>query len=314
MTEKLNGLDLKNALEKARSCLEQHIEELNSLNVFPVPDGDTGINMFSTLKAATGAVAGSESTSVAVMSASAARGALLGARGNSGVILSQILQGIARGMEAKEHFSSSDFARALHSASEAAYKVVVNPVEGTILTVIREASGAASRAAEKGASFGQTIAAVVSQARNTVNKTPEMLPQLEEAGVVDAGAKGLFYFFQGMKESASHKLTRDQVAEVPSRASISVPAEGYGFDLQFMIEGDGLSLKEIRRRIESMGESVIVVGDEHLVRVHIHTPNTDSVLNYATGLGHLKDIVIEDMDMQVEKRQVRNKQGGGRHG
>jgi hypothetical protein len=305
MTEKLDGLDLKRALERAKLCLGQHIEELNLLNIFPVPDGDTGINMFSTLKAATEAVAGLESSSVATMSASAARGALLGARGNSGVILSQILRGIARTMEAREYFSSSDFATALHSASEMAYRVVVNPVEGTILTLIREASEAASRAAEKGASFRQTVAAVVSQARKTVDETPEMLPPLKEAGVVDAGAKGLFYFFQGMRDSASRKSTSSRATEVPSQPPINTSPRSYGFDLQFMIEGDGLPREDIRHKIEGMGESVLVVGDEHLIRVHIHTHNPADVLNYATSIGHLKDILIEDMDVQVRKRQKR---------
>ncbi len=203
--QELDGQDLKRALVTAKAQLERHIDEVNSLNVFPVPDGDTGTNMFMTMASAVKAIEETEDTSVAIVSASAAKGALMGARGNSGVILSQILRGMADSMKEKETLSSRDLAQALRAASEKAYKTVSEPVEGTILTAIRAASEAASAAASKGASFSRTVASVVSRVRTTVKKTPDMLPVLKEAGVVDAGAKGLYYFFKGMENAICRK-------------------------------------------------------------------------------------------------------------
>jgi hypothetical protein len=201
MERELDGQDFKRALIAAKLQLEQHMEEINSLNVFPVPDGDTGLNMFLTMEAAVEAVIDKEDTSVATIATSAGKGALMGARGNSGIILSQILRGMADGIGERKTLSASALAGALHSASEKAYKTVREPVEGTILTAIRAASEAASEAAGKGASFSRTVASIVSRVRTTVKKTPDMLPLLKETGVVDAGAKGLYYFFRGMENA-----------------------------------------------------------------------------------------------------------------
>ena len=299
----LDGQDLKRALEAAKAQLEQHIDEVNSLNVFPVPDGDTGINMFLTMESAVEAAEKAQDTSAAAIAASAARGALLGARGNSGVILSQILKGIARGIGQRKSFSSLDFANALYIASEEAYKVVANPVEGTILTVIKEASKAASETAERDTSFAHTMMSVVSRAKVTVKRTPEMLPVLKEAGVVDAGAKGLYYVFKGMKDSICRKLTAHRLAR---KSSAKVPASRekervYGFDVQFMIQGKNLPLEEIRDTVVASGECPIVVGDESLIRVHVHTLNADDVLSYARSKGTLRDVIVEDMDLQVQE-------------
>jgi DAK2 domain fusion protein YloV len=295
-----DGQTLVQALKSAEAILEKKIEEINDLNVFPVPDGDTGINMYLTVQSATAAVAGLTTSSAADISAKAARGALLGARGNSGVILSQILRGIAKGLEMKERFSAFDFAHALHLASETAYKAVTQPVEGTILTVIREASEAAIKRAERGANLKQTITAIVAQARDSVTRTPDLLPKLKEAGVVDAGGKGLMYFFLGMKDYISRGMTR--VEETSSRkAMVTAEQGGYGFDLQFLLEGENLAIDEIREKICTTGESVLVVGDAHLVRVHVHTPEPQAVLDYCATLGTLKDIIRENMDGQVEE-------------
>ena len=298
----LDGQDLKRMLESAKLCLEQHIDEVNELNVFPVPDGDTGINMFLTMESAVEAVDKSGSTSATVVADSAARGALFGARGNSGVILSQILRGIAKGIQERKSFSTLDFANALHIASDEAYKVIAEPVEGTILTAIREASEAASRAADRGVSFAHTITSVVSRTKKTVEKTPEMLPVLKEAGVVDAGAKGLYYVFQGMKDSICRKRPVRRLAKkLPSKvASTKQEERVYGFDVQFMIQGQNLPVEEIRNAVIAAGECPIVVGDENLLRVHVHTMAPDEILDYARGKGELIDIVVEDMDLQVQ--------------
>jgi len=306
-----DGQLLKEALKSAEVLLEKRIEEINSLNVFPVPDGDTGINMYLTLQSATEAVKDLSSTSAAEISSKAAMGALLGARGNSGVILSQILRGLAKGMEMKEKFSAFDFAQALHKASETAYKSLTEPVEGTILTVIREASEMALRTAKKGADLKQTLTAAAAQAKDTVTKTPELLPTLKEAGVVDAGGKGLFYVFQGMKRCISREITTVEENKTKVRKpGLAAASASYGFDLQFLVEGSNLPLDEMREKVNSMGESVLVVGDESLIRIHIHTQNPQAVMDYCAAKGCLKDIVNENMDNQVEAFKKRRNGSG----
>lgn len=297
-----DGHTLKKALKSAERILERQIDEINALNVFPVPDGDTGINMFLTMQAATAAIENVFTDSAAEISAKAARGALIGARGNSGVILSQILRGIAKGMEMKERFTSFDFAQALRCASDTAYKAIAQPVEGTILTVIREASEAAMKQVERGANLKQTMSAITTQARRTVKKTPELLPQLQEAGVVDAGGKGLLYVFQGMKNATAKEGAETKtVKHHTGKARVSRSTGKYGFDLQFLIEGSDLPLEEMREHINGMGEAVLVVGDENMVRVHIHTHKTQAVIDYCSTRGTLKDITVEDLDEQVKR-------------
>lgn len=294
-----DGRIFKQALKSAETQLEKRIDELNALNVFPVPDGDTGINMYLTVKAASSGAEDTAAVSIGEVSAKAARGALLGARGNSGVILSQILHGMAKTLEMKEYFTSIDFAKAMRNASDTAYRSITKPVEGTILTVMREAAEAAHKQAARGANLKQTIIAAVTEARNSVKKTPELLPQLKEAGVVDAGGKGLYYFFLGMKQFFSGKVTHFEIRRNVSEVKSVNTENKYGFDLQFLIEGKQLPLLEIRKHVEMMGESVLVVGDGQLIRVHIHTEDTQAVLDYCAGQGSLKDIVQEDMDKQA---------------
>lgn len=299
----ITGLELKEAYKHAAMYLEDNIDELNAMNIFPVPDGDTGINMFLTMKSAVAATEKAPDITVAAISSTAARGALLGARGNSGVILSQILKGIAKGLEGKDTFSFNDFTAALHIASEQAYHVVANPIEGTILTVIREVAEAASRASERHASFTRMIMSVASQAKKTVKRTPELLPVLKEAGVVDSGAKGLYYVFAGMNDAICRKRIYVKTSDVSSPAVFGEGKEIiYGFDLQFMIKGEKLPLEEIRDKVIASGDCPLVVGDDTLIRVHVHTLTPDDVLGYARSKGILTDIVIEDMDQQVRQR------------
>jgi DAK2 domain fusion protein YloV len=300
--KKYDGRILKQSLKSAEKILEKQIDELNALNIFPVPDGDTGINMFLTLQAATAALADIHSRSAAEISAKAARGALIGARGNSGVILSQILRGIAKGMEMKERFSAFDFAQAIQHASDTAYKGIAKPVEGTILTVIREASEAAMQQAKRGANLRQTIAAMASNAYETVRRTPDLLPVLKEAGVVDAGGKGLLYIFMGMNDVASGHVDQQVSTRKKSRQGKSIAIEeSYGFALQFLIEGDNLPIEEIKDKIGKIADLAQVVGDEHLLRVHVHTHDTQTILYYAAAKGTLKNINVESMDEQVKR-------------
>jgi DAK2 domain fusion protein YloV len=314
--EMFDGSALRKAFRTALARVESHVDELNRLNVFPVPDGDTGVNMMLTLRAANRAIADLASNSAAVVAATAARGALLGASGNSGVILSQILRGIARGLEMKDRFSPSHFAQALHAAAEHAYRAVTNPAEGTILTVSKDVARTALTMAERGAGFSEMMSAVVTQADRTVKKTPEMLPQLKEAGVEDAGARGLLYVLQGMKDAISSRVGRVRVGRSAKRAAPAAAKarhveRRYGFDVQFLLRGNHLPVAEIRHRIETMGESVLVVGDEEIVRVHIHTLEPEAVLNYARGVGDVSDVEVQDMDEQVAGL---GKCGSAKHG
>jgi len=304
-----DGQALKKALKSAETLLEKRIDEINSLNVFPVPDGDTGINMFLTLQAANEAIKDNQTTSASEIASKAAMGALMGARGNSGVIFSQIMRGMAKGLAATEKFTK-DFAGALHNASETAYKALSDPVEGTILTVIREASDKAVEVAETGADLKKIMAAVTTRAEDTVNRTPDLLPPLKEAGVVDAGGKGLFYFFLGMKNFIIRKLNPvEGIKTVRRKACLAAAKSEYGYDLQFLITGVALSAAEIRTKISTMGESVLVVGDEDLIRVHIHTRDSQAVMDYCATKGMLSDIINDNMDTQVETFKKR-KNGG----
>ncbi len=310
MEEKLyDGQTLKEALKSAEVLLESRVEELNSLNVFPVPDGDTGINMYLTLQSATEAVRDLSTPSAAEISSKAAMGALMGARGNSGVILSQIFRGLAKGMEMKERFSAFDFAEALRHASETAYKAITDPVEGTILTVIRETSEAAVRNTRQGSNLIQTMTIAASQAKKTVAKTPEMLAVLKDAGVVDAGGKGLFYILLGMKNYFANKVNQMGGNDIfESRVKLTDKTPVYGFDLQFLVGGDNLPVEQMRKKIDSMGESALVVGDRSLVRVHIHTKDPQAVMDYCAAKGVLKDIVKENLDDQVKAVQQKKRE------
>src|SRR2546427_8535252 len=193
-----DGQDLKKAMLVGAASLEEHRETINALNVFPVPDGDTGSNMYATIQAAFRDVINCEDTSAGVISARLAHGALLGARGNSGVILSQILRGLAHGLEKKQTFSALDLALALDEAQRLAYRAVIKPVEGTILTVARETAEAALTSAQRGDDLVALMQEIIIAARQSVARTPELLPILKQAGVVDSGGQGLCSILEGI--------------------------------------------------------------------------------------------------------------------
>jgi len=311
LTKTYDGQFLKASLQAAEVLLEEHKDELNALNVFPVPDGDTGTNMLLTIQGAVKKVAELPINSAARVAASAARAVLFSARGNSGVILSQILMGIAHGLRGKERFSPSDFAKALALGAKKAYSVVANPVEGTILTVAREAAEAAQRAAQRGADFASMMAEITIQARKAVERTPQLLSILREAGVVDAGGKGLYYILEAMQFCASEgmPIVSGQASD-PQANSINEAKESYGYEIQLLIHGQELPYEEAREKIAEMGESVLVVGDSELIKVHVHTPRPDRVLAYALDLGRVSGVTIEDLDAQVEAHRAGSSRRG----
>ncbi len=318
-----DGAGLLGAFRAAAAGLEASVDEVNALNVFPVPDGDTGSNMMATVRAALAeAELVGPTGSAERVAAAAAFGALMGARGNSGVITSQILRGLAEGLAGKKRFNALDLANALDQGTKAAYGAVAKPVEGTILTVAREASAAAVKSAERGQTLDAVMQSTVDAAQKAVAKTPSLLPILREAGVVDSGGQGLFRLFEG----AHAYLTGNADAVAPRlpgaaavAASVAAGAgraeehhgappgaglrdEGFGFETMFLAQADPgktLDVDAIRDYYESIGESVLVAGDPRAIKVHVHNERPDQVLAYALGLGTLSKITIENLDQQT---------------
>lgn len=302
-----DGQDYRKAMLAAAAWLEQHREQINKLNVFPVPDGDTGTNMAATMRSATKAIADVTDTNVSVVANKLSEGAIRGARGNSGVILSQILRGIASGLDKKATFTAQEFAAALQSAATNAYRAVIKPVEGTILTVIRESAEAAKVAAGKvNCDLTMLMQEVVTKARQTVAHTPELLPMLKQAGVVDAGGQGLATIFEGFL-----RYTRGETTNMPTRTSaidldldevhrgaVSVNGE-FGYEVVFLLLGEHLDMEGIRNKIMELGgDSTVVAGDETIIKVHTHTPTPGVILDYGVSLGSLEDINIENLQAQ----------------
>jgi len=305
-----SGQEFRDMFAAGSSWLEKSVPDINAINVFPVPDGDTGTNMFLTMRAVIEEADRVSDHSVSAVSKAMAQGALMGARGNSGVILSQFFRGLAKKLDAKESINGSDWAMALSEASRAAYKGLSQPVEGTMLTVIRDVSKAAEEAARaKPNDITFVTEASVEAAKDSVAKTPFLLPVLLEAGVVDAGGQGIYVLLEGTLrylegKAEELKYLRPQLvtADLPTSSEavqLAVePEEAYGYCTNFLLEGHKLNPDKIRKKLESKGQSIVVVGDEATVRVHIHTYDPGSVIRYATSLGTLHQLQIQNMDDQ----------------
>jgi DAK2 domain fusion protein YloV len=305
----LSGSELRSMLIAGTSWLEKIVVDINALNVYPVPDGDCGTNMLFTMRASLAEAARlTDNASISAVAEAIARGALMGARGNSGVILSQIWRGLFEGLKSRETVDIYDLAQALKEASVVAYQALSNPVEGTILTVMRDAASAAGKeASNTRASLVSVMKAVVDAAKASVINTPNLLQVLKDAGVVDAGGHGLFTLFEGAllhlkgnTDSRSPELLTVGLPLATQQSSrfLSSEEDSYGFCTQFMVEGENLDLAELKSSLEGMGNSVIVVGDKKAIRVHIHTQNPDEVTKVASSYGKLVDIDINDMDEQ----------------
>jgi DAK2 domain fusion protein YloV len=296
-----DGQGLKRLLNAALQWMEQHTAVINSLNVFPVPDGDTGTNMYLTMQAACQEIADRPDRQVSEIAQHASRGALMGARGNSGVILSQILRGLAQSLEDKENFNSAEFAAALAMGSRVAYQAVIKPVEGTILTVIRESSEAAQEAAPQLTDLRELMDYVLHTARDSVARTPTLLPVLREAGVVDAGGQGLFVLFEGMvRYMRGQTMLSDQAMSHVVDLQAAEAEAGYGYDVQYIIEGLDLDVGRIRADIAAMGDCPLVVGDSTTVKVHVHTPFPGDPLNYGAKVGSISRVIVENLQEQYQ--------------
>ncbi len=302
-----NGLQLRKLVQASLHWLEVNQQMVNELNVFPVPDGDTGTNMVLTMRSAYGRIKDSEQIHVGKMAGELAHGALMGARGNSGVILSQIWRGLAAKLAPLETFNPSELADALESAADTAYGGVMRPVEGTILTVIRAGANEAKDAVGKSSDLRFVLERVLERCQQSLEHTPELLPILKQAGVVDAGGQGLVCILEGMLRYVHGQLeTLDEAVEqkafVPAQA-LAVPEGGsleYPYDVQFILMGESLDVLEVRNRIDAMGDSTVVVGDEKTIKVHIHVKDPGEPISYGISLGAITDVVVENMQEQME--------------
>ncbi len=326
----IDGDDLLHMISAGFAWLKQHSHIVNALNVFPVPDGDTGTNMVLTMqsawKMATEAAADGAIDGVAL---ALANGAVRGARGNSGVILSQILRGFAENVRGAGRIDAQHFAAAMRHGKETAYKGVLKPVEGTILTVIREAADATGHAAAISSDLRFVLETTVVKAQQALANTPNLLPVLKQAGVVDAGGQGLCYLLEGMAKYlwGDRVLSPDQIhadasrateAEMkpgmasPVEATMALPQpdlsafaqEEWGYDIQYLVYGENLDENAIRQRLVEMGgESVVVGRAGPVVKVHVHSNDPGPFLSYGAALGHLDDIVLENMTLQTLRRK-----------
>jgi DAK2 domain fusion protein YloV len=314
-----DGVELMAALRSGLDRLESRVEEVNALNVFPVPDGDTGTNMLATLKAAIAEGDASLATGVTAIdevSAAVARGALLGARGNSGVLLSQILRGLPQAVRGRQRARATEIAQSLSIGVLHAYSAVATPTEGTILTVAREVAAAAMKESEGASELRPFLESIAATARISVEKTPTLLAVLREAGVVDSGGAGLQLILEGIANVPSVAPSRGTV-EAERRSSTSpsskpavvaapvdaAPTE-FGYETVFILSSPTtpLDLAAIRAHLETIGESVLVAGDEVTCKVHVHNLRPDEVLAYGISLGDVRAVTIENLDQQSAER------------
>ena len=306
----IDAATMKEMFLSGANNLYNHYPEIDQLNVFPVPDGDTGMNMNLTFGSGAKEIANrGDDDDLYAMASSFSRGLLMGARGNSGVITSQIFRGFAKATEGKKRLSAVDLAECFVSARDTAYKAVDKPVEGTILTVIREASTALYEYADSSISVKEAMAYLLEKAKESLSHTPDLLPVLKEVGVVDSGGAGLVCILEGMEAAIRGKFVeRSSEAEPVSApvvspyagAQLSEDEEGYGYCTQFIVRLGGEGKKPFIERnfkkfLQNHGKSLVTVRDEDIVKVHVHTLFPGHMLNYAQQFGEFVTITIENM-------------------
>ena len=309
MLNTLDGIGLHQMFAGGYSNLKKNMEVINELNVFPVPDGDTGANMAMTFGGGLGAIQEPCAHAGQYMQA-LSRAVLLSARGNSGVIFSQFVHGLYRGFAEKETICFADMAEAFACAKEDAYHSIITPTEGTILTVIREAADFLTENAEKYPSFEEGFDALCAQMRTTLQKTPDMLPVLKEAGVVDSGGAGLVCFVEGicayLHGETPEEITTQWVAPSPVAANFGPDSRlEYGYCTEFILQLmnyktdlSRFDLRQFTMPLEQMGDSIVAVHNDGVVKIHIHTFTPDTVLGYARRFGEFISLKIENMSIQ----------------
>ena len=308
-TQRLDGPGLLSMFESALELLEVNVPEINRLNVFPVPDGDTGINMYLTLLDVVSNTAPDVSPSVGETSRLMAEHALNGGRGNSGVLLSQFFMGMAEALEGHTDFGTEDLARSLSAASVHAYGGIGHPREGTILTVMRESSDAAH--ASSSDDLAGLLDVVCDAALESVARTPTLLSVLRKAGLVDSGGYGFYVMLEGARRHLRQTGDLDEMLTPPQPISLDgnissefldeIEEEEFGYCTQFMISGPSLDKDSIMTMLEELGNSPVVIGTDSLVRIHVHTTEPDDVVDYGRTLGEVFKENIQNMDEQREQ-------------
>lgn len=323
----LTAIDLKAMVEVAQERLSEHAEYVNSLNVFPVPDGDTGTNMNLSFTSGAERVSYSETDRVDQMSKDLAKGLLMGARGNSGVILSQLFRGFSKAMEDREVLNAQEFAQAFAQGVETAYKAVMKPVEGTILTVARESAAAGVEAASETDDIIDIMKTVVDAGKVSLDNTPNLLAVLKEVGVVDSGGQGLLYIYQGFLESltgekvamSTSTIKKAEVTDIAHQENFSNIAHAvsnedikFGYCTEIMVNlGEGETVTDtfdydtFRNHLNEVGDSLLVVADDEIVKVHVHTEYPGEVMNYGQKFGSLIKIKVDNMRMQHDEVSVK---------
>jgi DAK2 domain fusion protein YloV len=296
---------LRRAMEIYAGSLRRHRDELNSLNVYPVPDGDTGTNLLMTQEAVVAALPPADGPDdLETLGAAIARGSLMGARGNSGVILSQILRGICEVPPPDGALGPRELAAALRRASDEAYRAVARPVEGTVLTVMRDAARAGWEAVEEGARECVVIAeAALREARTALDRTRDQLPSLREAGVVDAGAKGILLLLDALRAALAGEEPLEPVGPLGPVGQVSddrdVPSLEFPFEVQYLLEADDGAVPALRNSLAELGDSLVVIGGNGLFNVHIHTDQPDRAVDIGAQAGRPRDVQVADLREQV---------------
>ncbi len=308
----INGSDFAEMVFSGGRLLQQQVQRVNALNVFPVPDGDTGTNMNLTMASGMEALRRKPSSLIGHGADALSKGLLMGARGNSGVILSQLFRGFAKSAAGLEKMNAEQFAAALRQSVDTAYQAVVKPVEGTILTVAREAAKHALAMSRKTSDIEEILREVLAKAKRALEQTPDQLPILKQAGVVDAGGQGLVYLYEGFVQSFRREERPDEApvltdegrpghGSASAQAQLSIEEIKHGYCTEFLLRlqpGKGFDEKRFRSELTHFGDSLMVVVDDHLVKVHIHAEYPGSVMNHAMNYGDLDRIKIENMREQ----------------
>ena len=321
MVKKIDGSMLKEMFSSGAAFLTQNRESVDALNVFPVPDGDTGTNMTQTINSAIREMNAKRYTSVADVADAVARGALKGARGNSGVILSQILRGFARALAGHEEIDCALLTQMVREGANTAYKAVMKPKEGTILTVARVIADETEKAAGQCEDVAALFKTILTSGDAILRRTPEMLPVLKQAGVVDSGGMGLMVVYRGMYAALTGEAV--EIAETEGKADGSLPGEfvddheslsvdeiQFGYCTEFIVSHPREDMKEsevvrLRKRLERIGDCVLVISDLSVVKVHVHTNDPGKAIQYALELGELDAIKIDNMFEEAREREAK---------
>lgn len=305
-----NGQLLFELIRAGTNAVKKNKDKINALNVFPVPDGDTGTNMALTLQSVIDDIGSNVELDAGKCSKQMAYFALMGARGNSGLILSQLFKGLSESMKDKHVFTSADLAEAFHIASENSYKAIPEPKEGTMLTVFTECALAAKKASKQNSDLAHVLETVTKQAIETVKKTPEMLKVLADADVVDSGGYGIAVLLSGAVDYLTNNSDGSIDIEIPSTSTSNllrvkgdflddIREEIWGYCTVFAIKGDGLNVTNIRKHVSNLGKSTVVAGDDTLVKIHSHMEDPGPLISYGSTLGILSNIDIKNMDEQT---------------